>query len=239
MNNVKRIVSFLMLISFLFLDTRLSSAEDELAKRLSDAADVLNEIMKIQEVSIPKDILEKCQAILVVPSMVKGGFGFGVRFGRGVVSSRNPKTGKWGPPAFITTGGGSFGFQIGLQKIELILIVMNRKGIEGLVKDKFTIGADASVAAGPVGRHAEAGTDILLNAEIYSYSRTKGIFAGISLEGTVIAEDKKANKSFYKKSISQNDILIKGVIKKIPKEARPFINALNKHAPIRGKIALK
>jgi len=230
--NVLRTLSalFLILLNFSTLDLKLSYANVNRAERLSAAANVINEIMEIPDTAIPKKILEKSHAIMVIPAMVKAGFGFGARFGQGVVSSRDPNTGKWGPPAFITTGGGSFGFQIGVQKIELILVIMREKGIKGLVRDKFTIGGDASVAAGPVGRHAEIGTDILLNAEIYAYSRTKGVFAGVSLEGTIIVPDNKANRYLYKKSVSQEDILINGVIKKIPKEAQSFVEALNKHA---------
>lgn len=226
----KAIFPFLIIFSLFFLNTGRACAESDLKERLDDSAKAFHSIMRTNDTAIPRRILNQSHAIVVVPSMLKGGFGIGARIGNGVLISKNPKTGKWGAPSFISTGGLSIGYQIGVQKIDLILIVMNRSGLESLLNDKFTVGADASVAVGPLGRHVEAGTDFSLDAEIYSYSKVKGLFLGVSLEGTIISPDENANEIFYKKKVSPRDILLNGAIKKIPKDAKLFINVINKYA---------
>ena len=144
---------------------------------------------------------------------------------------RAEKTGEFGPPTFLTQSGLSFGFQIGAEAVDLILLVMTKRGLESLLKDQFTLGADAAVSAGPVGRHAEAATDIGMKGEIYSYSRSKGAFAGVSLKGTVIATDESANRVYYGQPLKAKDILMRGKVKDIPESGRRFIKELNFLAP--------
>ncbi|RLA94090.1 MAG: hypothetical protein DRG25_03245 [Deltaproteobacteria bacterium] len=219
-------VTILFSVSFLF--TSLLYAGD-LEDRVENSIAVLNEIMKIPEKGIPTDLFDRCSAIAIFPHVVKGGFIFGGRFGRGVISVHDKKTGKWSPPAFFTLGGGSYGFQVGVQAIDLVLLIMTKRGLEGLLKSKVTLGGDLGVAAGPVGRRTEAGIDILLKAEIFSYSRAKGIFAGISLEGATIFQDKDANRAFYGKELSAQEILLEGKAKP-PLIAQTLINTLIKYS---------
>jgi lipid-binding SYLF domain-containing protein len=201
------------------------------AERAQKAADVLAEIMAIPEGSIPNELMERAKGIAVIPHVVKGAFGIGGRFGKGLVSQRQPN-GKWSTPAFIDIGGGSFGFQIGVQATDVVLVFTNEQGIKSLLDGKVTLGGDASVAAGPVGRQATADTDIKLSSAIYSYSRSKGLFAGVSLEGAVITMDDDANRSVYGKDVSGQDILLLHKVRSNPTVA-PFIIALEKYSPFR------
>ena len=180
---------------------------------------------------IPSDLISQAKAILIFPTLVKVGFLVGGRHGDGVASMRAKKTGKFGPPTFLTQSGLSFGFQIGAEAVDLILLVMTERGLEGLLKDQLTLGADAAVSAGPVGRHAEAATDIGMQGEIYSYSRSKGAFAGVSLKGTVITTDEDANRVYYDRTLRAKDILMRGKVKDIPESGRRFIKELNFLAP--------
>ena len=177
-------------------------------ERLRQAVVVLEETMNAGDKSVPRSILEKAEAIAVFPSLMKGGFVVGGQFGRGAISVRDPQTGAWSSPAFLTVTGGSFGLQIGAQAVDLILVVQNRRGLEQLLQNQFSIGADASVAAGPVGREATAATDIQMRAQILSYSRTRGVFAGISLNGSTIRQDRDANARFYGTGYSSSQIVI-------------------------------
>jgi lipid-binding SYLF domain-containing protein len=182
-------------------------AQSEEAERVREAAKVFDEIMNVPEKAIPNAILEKARGIAVFPSTLKGGFGFGVHRGKGILSARTGAASGWSNPGFLTLTGGSFGAQIGAQAIDLVLVVMNDRGVENLLKNEFKIGADASVAAGPVGRGAEASTDIQLRAEILSYSRARGLFAGVSLVGSAIQEDEEANQRFYGRPLRNTDIV--------------------------------
>jgi lipid-binding SYLF domain-containing protein len=172
-------------------------AQSEEAERVAAATTVLNEIMGADDQGVPRSIMEKAEAIAVFPSLIKGAFIVGGQRGRGIISARDPKSGTWSAPAFLTITGGSVGFQIGGQAVDLLLVVQNRRGLEQLVSNQFKIGADASVAAGPIGRDASASTDIQMRAQILSYSRTRGIFAGVSLNGSTIRQDRDANERFY------------------------------------------
>ena len=165
--------------------------------RVKEAIVVLDEVMGAGDSAVPRDLLEKAEAIAVFPSLVKAGFVVGGQRGRGIISVRDPKTGAWSSPAFLTITGGSIGFQIGAQAVDLVLVVQNRRGLDQLLKNQFKVGADASVAAGPVGRDASASTDIQLRAQILSYSRTRGLFAGVTLNGSTIRQDRDANERFY------------------------------------------
>lgn len=164
--------------------------------RAADAARVLGEILRIPEESIPDKLLFEAQAIAVIPSVIKAGFGIGGRRGRGLIAVRG-KDGTWSNPVYITLTGGSFGFQVGVQSTDVILVFKTARGVDSIVSGKFTLGADASVAAGPVGRSAQASTDERLKAEILSYSRARGLFAGVALDGTRLSIDNKSNQKVY------------------------------------------
>ena len=168
------------------------------AERASNAGAVLGEIMAAPDQDIPEALLRNAVGIAVIPHVVKGAFGVGGQFGKGLVSQKN-MDGSWGSPVFIEISGGSFGLQLGVQATDLIMVFTNHDGIQPLLKGKLKLGADASAAAGPVGRKAEVGTDVLLKSAIYSYSRSKGLFAGISLDGSVISIDNSANENVYGK----------------------------------------
>ncbi len=183
-------------------------AQSDEADRIREAATVLDEIMAAPDKAIPASVLDKAEAIAVFPSTLKGGFIIGAHRGRGILSVRDRASGTWSAPAFLTFTGGSFGAQIGGQAIDLVLIVMNRRGLEQLLRNKFEVGAAASVAAGPVGRDAQAATDVQMRAEILSYSRTRGLFAGVSLKGTSIRPDEDANEHFYGKRYATRAIAI-------------------------------
>ncbi|MDA1092210.1 MAG: lipid-binding SYLF domain-containing protein [Acidobacteria bacterium] len=171
-------------------------AQHEELERLEAATAVFAEIMDAPDNAIPRSILDKAEAVAIIPNTVKAGFIFGGHRGKGVISARTAD-GNWSQPAFLTLTGGSFGLQIGGQTVDLVLVVMNRKGLENLLQNEFKFGGDASAVVGPVGRDAEATTDLHLRAEIVSYSRTRGLFAGITLKGSTIKADRDANERFY------------------------------------------
>lgn len=174
----------------------LVHAQQEETERLQSATKVLEEIMSAPDNAIPESILRNAEAVAIIPNTIKAGFIFGGHRGKGIISSRN-EFGEWSSPAFLTLTGGSFGLQIGGQAIDLVLVVMNRRGLENLLQNQFKIGGDASAVIGPVGRDIEATTDLYLRAEILSYSRTRGLFAGITLKGSTITADRDANERFY------------------------------------------
>jgi lipid-binding SYLF domain-containing protein len=167
--------------------------------------------MSAGDESLPRAILEKAEGVAVFPSLIKGGFIVGGSRGRGILSVRDAKTGQWSSPAFLTITGGSIGAQIGAQAVDLVLVVQNRRGLEQLVRNQFKIGADASVAAGPVGRDASASTDIQMRAQILSYSRTRGLFAGVTLNGSTIRQDRDANDRFYGTGYRTGQIVFEGL----------------------------
>jgi len=166
-----------------------------------------------------------------VPGMSKGGIGVGGRYGKGVVTCRKGDR-SWTAPSFITVEGGSFGLQLGFEKVDLVALIMNRHGMETLIGDKFTIGADAAAAAGPVGRNASADTDVKMNAEILTYSRAKGLFGGLALNGAVVKQDRDDNRDFYGKDVNARQILIEGKVP-MPPEARPLAAALSRTSPVK------
>ena len=203
---LKRSVLFTTVSSLVFSAAASYAAVPELDARLHEARQVLSEIMSSPDQSIPEELLAKCQAIAIYPNMVKGGFVFAARFGKGVVLAKDD-SGKWGAPAFSTIGGGSWGLQIGGQMTDLILVVMNERGLDGLLNTRFTLGGDASVAVGPIGRGSEAATDLSLRAGIISYSRARGLFGGIALDGTVVTQDNNSNTLYYGKRVTSPEIL--------------------------------
>ena len=196
------------------------------ADRVKAAASVLDEIQSAPDNGIPEDVLGSAECVAVVPSMLKGGFIFGARYGRGVASCRTPKG--WSAPAFFTIEGGSFGLQIGGQAVDLVMLIMNQDGMQKMLSSKFKLGADASVAAGPVGRHAAADTDWKMRAQVLSYSRARGAFAGLELNGAVIDQDKDSTREFYDRMVPFNTSLT-GKIEP-PADAFPFLNTLAKWA---------
>jgi lipid-binding SYLF domain-containing protein len=165
-------------------------------KRVADAADVLDQLSRIPEKSIPPSLLSRAYAVAVIPDVVRAAFGLGARRGKGILVVRQDDD-SWSNPAFVTLTGGSVGWQIGAESTDVILVFKTRKGIEGIANGKLTLGANASVAAGPLGRHTSVATDIEFEAEVYSYSRSRGLFAGIALEGAGVTMDRKANAAFY------------------------------------------
>jgi SH3 domain-containing YSC84-like protein 1 len=203
-----------------------STKESKATDRAQAAGEVLNEIQAAPDKGIPQEVLGSAQCVAVVPSMLKGGFIVGGKYGRGLASCRTAKG--WSAPAFFIVGGGSFGFQIGGQAVDLVMLVMNNAGMDRLLSSKFALGADASVAAGPVGRHAEANTDWKMRAEILTYSRARGIFAGVSLNGAVVKQDKDSTREFYGHMVSFPASL-KGEVDP-PAAANPFLSSLAKWA---------
>jgi lipid-binding SYLF domain-containing protein len=200
----------------------LSTAE---ARRIEAAARVLQELHRAPDRDVPKDLWDKASCVMVVPGLKKAAFIVGGEYGKGLMSCR--RDGAWSPPVFMRLGKGSWGLQFGAQSIDLVLLVMNDAGIDRLLSNRVSLGAEMSVAAGPVGRDARAATDIQLKSEILSYSRTQGIFAGINLSGGVLAEDGDDNADLYGKGISARAILREDRVQ-LPGVARPFVQALNR-----------
>jgi lipid-binding SYLF domain-containing protein len=196
---------------------------------------VLEEIQNSPDSKIPDSLIAKAKAIIVFPTMIKSGFFVGARYGTGFASSRDRDTGAWGAPAFLYTVGGSFGFQFGAEVVDLILLVMTQRGLEGLLSEKFTLGGDIAVAAGPVGRHAEASTDVFMQGEMYSYSRSKGLFAGVSVKGAIITSDVDANQAYYGAPLTSEAILLSNQVGKIPESGKQFIQVFNHLAPYRTR----
>ncbi len=223
---MKKIVCVCLLLVFATCSFADDEKESKAVDRVQAAADVLNEIQSAPDQGMPEDVLASAECVAVVPTMLNGGFILGARFGRGVASCRNPKG--WSAPAFFTVEGGSFGLQIGGQAIDLVMLVMNDDGMRKLLSSKFKLGADASVAAGPVGRHAAADTDWKLRAQILSYSRARGVFAGIALDGAVVKQDKNSTREFYGHMVSTKASLEDGI--PAPSQAYPFLSTLAKWA---------
>jgi Uncharacterized conserved protein len=225
---MKKIVLWTLLVSL----CSVSYAADDQTKdtkandRVQAAADVLNEIESAPDSGIPQEILGRAECVAVVPSLLKGGFVVGAKYGRGLASCRTPKG--WSSPAFFTVKGGSFGFQIGGQAVDLVMLGMNNDGMQHLLSSQFALGADASVAAGPVGRHAEGNTDWKMRAQVLTYSRARGIFAGVTLNGAAIKQDKDTTREFYGHMVT-NRAALTGEIDP-PAAANPFLSTLAKWA---------
>ncbi len=202
------------------------------AERLNDAATLISEIMGTPDRSIPQDLFDRAECIVVVPGMKKAAFGFGGKYGRGFLSCRNKGAAGWTAPGAVRMEGGSFGFQIGVSSTDVILLVMNQRGVNKLLSSKFTLGADASVAGGPVGRSTSAQTDALLSAEILSWSRSRGAFAGVSLEGATLRNDLDENAALYGSKMTNRDVVTRKPA--VPASAKGFISALNKYSMKKG-----
>ncbi|HSB09369.1 MAG TPA: lipid-binding SYLF domain-containing protein [Blastocatellia bacterium] len=225
---MKSVLASILLSLFVIGAPVLADRGDEV-KRIQRAAEVFSEIMRTPDKGIPGDLLDRAECVAIVPGLKKGGLGIGGKYGKGVVMCRKPDK-KWTAPSFITIEGGSFGLQIGFAQVDVVMLIMNRKGVEKLIGDKFTIGADASAAAGPVGRSASAQTNIRMDAEILTYSRAKGAFAGLVLDGATLRQDKDDNRDFYGKDVDARKILLEGSVA-MPAEARPLASALSWQSP--------
>jgi lipid-binding SYLF domain-containing protein len=206
-------------------------AASEVNDRVVHAAVVLKEIAQISERSIPQDLLDKSACVAVIPGLKRGGFIFGGSYGKGVIACRTQNgDGPWSAPTMFSLQGGSFGLQIGVQSVDLVLVIMNLSGIESLLNSKFTLGGDASVAAGPVGRTAAAQTDAFMSAQILAYSRSRGLFGGLVLKGESIRPDKDANYVLYGRQIEPKNVLLNQAAD-VPKDARIFLDELTRISP--------
>jgi SH3 domain-containing YSC84-like protein 1 len=208
-----------------------SGREDSIA-RLQSSVDVLHAVMSTPDKGIPEEVLSGAKCILVVPNLIKGGFVFGGKHGRGVATCRTPEG--WSAPAFVSVGGGSWGLQIGVEGVDLVMLVMNERGLQHLLSSKFELTGEGSVAAGPVGRHASAGTDWTLNTEVLTYSRSKGVFAGLTLEGAVVEQDDDSTRAIYGRHMQFRSILSGKAA--TPKSADAFIRAVSE-AGQQAKVA--
>jgi lipid-binding SYLF domain-containing protein len=217
------------------LSTAAFAADREIkvTDRLDASADTLADMMKASDKGIPQDLLDKAKCVVVIPGMKKAGFIFGAKYGQGFAACRRSGGTGWSAPASMRVEGGSVGFQIGLSETDVVLLVMNDGGMKHLLEDKFTIGGDATAAAGPIGRAASAQTDAMLNAEMLSYSRARGLFAGISLEGATLRPDGDTNRELYGRDATNREILTGDF--KTPAAAATFERRLNRESPVRDK----
>lgn len=221
---MKRSLSPVFLIAVTLLATLAwaGSAKEDSIQRLKNSSNVLQEIMATPDKGIPEEVLSSAKCVVIVPHLIKGGFIVGGKHGRGVATCHT-STG-WSAPAFISVGGGSWGLQIGAEGVDLVMLVMNDKGLEHLLSSKFQISGEGSAAAGPVGRHASAGTDWKMNTEMLTYSRSKGLFGGLTLEGAVVEQDNDSTEAIYGKNESFREVLTGKV--PTPAEAASFIEAV-------------
>lgn len=227
---MKKVLLALVVLGLAAAAFAADEMDNKAAGRVKAAATVLEEIQSTPDIGIPDEVMGSAECVAVVPSMLKAGFVFGARYGRGVASCRTAKG--WSDPAFFTIQGGSFGLQIGGQAVDLVMLIMNQKGMQNLLNSKFKLGADASVAAGPVGRHAAADTDWKMRAQVLSYSRARGVFAGLELNGAVVKMDRESTLEFYS-HMQPFSTTLQTVSS--PAAALPFLNNLAKWAKIASK----
>ncbi len=223
MNRIKTVMCAATLVAAAL--PAMAADKAKLDERLSDAQNVLNEIMATPDKSVPSQILSGANCVVVIPAFKKGAFVVGAQYGQGVATCRTGHG--WSAPVFVQLTGGSFGFQIGGQSTDLVLVAMNQGGLQHMLTNKFKIGGDAAAAAGPVGRNAQAGTDWKLNAEFLTYSRSKGLFAGIDLDGTVLSQNQDDTRNFYGTATPFKTILGGNV--PAPDDARPFVGTVAKY----------
>ncbi len=234
---MKKVMLFLAIVSLGTL-CWAGSAREDATDRLENSTKVLHEIMGMPDKGIPEEVLEHAKCVAVIPHMVKGGFVFGGKGGKGVATCRTADG--WSAPAFITISGGNWGLQIGVEAVDLVMIIQNEKGMQKLLSSNFHVGADASAAAGPVGRHAEAGTNWKMDTEILTYSRAKGVFAGLTLEGASIRQDSDSRHAIYGRNVTTRALLLGKVA--APAAAQPFlaeIRSAKAQAVAEGKAEAK
>jgi SH3 domain-containing YSC84-like protein 1 len=225
---VKKFLSVL-LVCFLSAPLWAQGDRAKTIERVAGAGTILKEIMAAPDSGIPDDVLASAKCVAVVPSYVKGAFLVGAAYGKGVASCQTEKG--WSSPAFFRVEGGSVGFQAGAQAVDLIMLIMNESGMRNLLSSKFKLGADASVAAGPVGRQAEGSTDWKMRAQILTYSRARGVFIGVSLSGNVVKQDRDDTRAFYGRMVPFRTLL--NGLMAAPEDAQPFLAALNQYAPVK------
>jgi SH3 domain-containing YSC84-like protein 1 len=226
---MKYFVSLMLLLTTATLSSAASANESE--RRIRESTAVLREILEAKDKGVPEDLLEMAQCVGVVPNLKRAGFIIGAKYGKGIGVCRESNGRGWSAPSTIRIEGGSIGLQIGAGETDVVFIVMNKRGMDKLMEDKFTIGADVSAMAGPVGRSAEARTDAMLHAEILSYSRSRGVFAGVSLEGATLRPDNEDNRKLYGGEVSQLEILTGKVSP--PPAAEELYAVLNQYAPVK------
>ena len=222
---MKKVIAFLLasLLGLAGTFAFAGSAREDTVERLDKSVDVLHSIMSTPDKGIPEEVLTGAKCMLIVPNLIKGGFIFGGKHGRGVASCRTSSG--WSAPAFVSIGGGSWGLQIGVEGVDLVMLVMNDRGLQHLLSSKFELTGEGSVAAGPVGRHASAGTDWKLNTEVLTYSRSKGAFAGLTLEGAVVEQDNDSTHAIYGKHMQFRNILSGKA--STPRRADAFVRAVS------------
>jgi len=218
---MKKFMLLVALLSLAGVSWAASGRQDAL-DRLENAGNVMHEIMAAPDNGIPEEVLEHAKCVAVVPHLMKGGFVFGAKHGKGVATCRTAKG--WSAPAFITVSGGSWGLQIGVEAVDLVMIIQNEKGMQKLLSSNFQLGGDASAAAGPVGRHASAGTDWKLDTEVLTYSRAKGAFAGLTLEGASVRQDDDSRRAIYGRKVTTRALLLGQV--PAPAAAQSFLAAI-------------
>ena len=214
-----------LLVLFFITNLFADESRERVRQRIEESGSVLDEIMAAPDRGIPEEVIGSAECVAIVPSLLKGGFVFGGEYGRGVATCRNANG--WSAPAFFRIGGGSFGLQIGGQAVDLVMLIMNHRGMQHLLSSHFKLGADASAAAGPVGRHAEGMTDWKMRAEVLTYSRARGLFAGVTLNGAAVSQDKGDTSTFYGRMIPFNRILTGGI--DVPADAQPFLSVVSKY----------
>ena len=224
---IRNLVMTAMIAALGLLNVRVIQAEDAM-DRIEDSNRVLKEIMAAPDKGIPRDLLSKAHCVAVIPALKKAGFVVGAQYGKGVITCRTTGDAKWSGPSTIRIEGGSFGLQIGGSEVDVVLLVMDERGAEKLMKSKFTFGADATAAAGPVGRSAQAQTDAMMHAEILSYSRSRGVFAGLALEGATLRPDSSDNQKIYGREVEHATIL-QGKVE-VPPSAKGLIETLNRYS---------
>ncbi|MGH9739266.1 MAG: lipid-binding SYLF domain-containing protein [Candidatus Acidiferrales bacterium] len=234
---MKKTLLYVLVVSLMGMSALFASAPAQAANkqtdenRLQNAGEVMKEILNIPD-DIPQSLIDKADCVIVIPSVIKLAFGIGASYGRGAMTCRSGSNfqGPWGAPTMMALEGGSFGFQLGGQATDFVLLVMNPSGARSILTSKVKLGADASAAAGPKGRAAGASTDAAMRAEILTYSRSRGLFAGISLEGSTLRPDNDANERIYGRKLSAQDIALQGAVP-VPQSAHQLIETLNQHSP--------
>lgn len=230
LRNIPTLLAASAAVVYLAQPAPVAAQEKEL-ERLAKASETLTELVQTPDDRIPEHILQRAEAIVVIPNLIKGGFIVGAENGKGVMSIRDTKTGGWSAPSFVAITGGSVGWQIGAQAVDLVLLVMNKDGVDDLLKSEFKLGAEGSVAAGPVGRTAQAATDARMGAKILAYSRAKGVFAGLSLQGSSLRDDKDANQDVYGREYSAREVFAMTPPAPLPPEVTRWQQTLRTTAP--------
>jgi SH3 domain-containing YSC84-like protein 1 len=227
---MKKLLSTLTIVALVWLPLGTTAADSKETERLENCGTVMEEILNVPD-NIPQNLLDKAECVIVIPSVLKAAFGVGGAYGRGAMTCRSGAhfTGKWSPPAMMALEGGSFGFQIGAQATDFVILVMNPRGASAILNTKVKLGADVSAVAGPKGRDAEADTNVTLRAEMLTYSRSRGLFAGISLEGSTLRPDNNANTDVYGRHVSATAIVLKSAVR-VPASGQRLVSTLDKHS---------